>query len=358
MRRDVDGDALTVDAVCLKLCPQAVERGLRAGGDGQLWRVHGGEVKVIAQPGLERVSGQGDREHAAFGHRVKERAAQMHQPNAILEGHHTGEAGGGVFAHGMADQRFGRHAPGHPELRQRIFHDHDQGELHRGLFQTRVSLGAVRVFGQPERANVVIQLGLQDLQTPVDPVGENRLCFVEIARHPGILRAAAGEHEDHLGFGIERGLGKDAAGVHGVKQVCGLIVAAGHQHAAMFKLAASLLQGPGHIGEALLGMGAQMGGEALGIGLHRRLAAAGDGEDLEGPVAVFGRAARGRFFQHHMGVGAADAQRVHTGAAGAVAGLPRGEAVIYHEGRVVEINRGIGGLIAQRGRHFAMFQGE
>ena len=64
-------------------------------------------------------------------------------------------------------------------------------------------------------------------------------------------------------------MGKDAAGVVFFQQRCRLFMAFSHDHPALFKFTAALFQGPGNIGQRLVGMGTQMRGKIGPIVLKR-----------------------------------------------------------------------------------------
>ena len=356
MRGDVDGDALPVDLGGGQPFLQGVEGGIGAGDGGQFRAVHAGDVEILAHEGAGGLEAERDAEHAARGHGVEEAAAQQHQVDQVFEAHDTREAGGDVFAHGMAHHGGGFHAPAHPELRQRVFHDGDQRQLHRGFLERLGGGGAGLGFGQPERADVVIELRLQMVEAPVHPFGEDRLGLVEVARHVGILRAAAGEHEHHLGRVAKPVMGEDAAGVAFLQQPGGLGMAFGHHHAAFLEAAAAVFQRVGDIGQRLLGMGAQMGREGRGIGVERGLAAGRDAQGMEGKIAFLRGFAFGRFLEDGMGVGAADPKRVDRGAPGCVGDLPAGQPVGHRERAAVEGDGRVRCLIAQRGRDLGMVQ--
>ena len=73
------------------------------------------------------------------------------------------------------------------------------GSCTEGRFSRSAASASAPGRRQPERADVVVELRLQHREAAVHPVGEDRLGLVEVARHAGVLRAAAGEHEDDLG---------------------------------------------------------------------------------------------------------------------------------------------------------------
>ncbi len=355
MRGDVDGDAARLDPVGAQAGVEIVKRGLRPRNGGELRRVERRDVERAAEIGRHGLGRKRHAEHPAPVHRVEELPAQMHQPDAILEAHHPGQTGGGVLAHGMTDQGGRRYPPALPELRQRVFGDHDQRQLHRGalepLLRRRFPVG----LRQPERADVVIEPGAQDIEAAIHPVCKDRLGLVKVARHARILRAAAGKHEDHIRV-VERLMGEDAARIARLQPPGGFVLAAGDGDAAMLEGAAALLEREGHIGQRLFGMGAQVIGKAGCGRVERGFRARRDHQRLKRPVALFRGGARRGLFQHHMGVGAADAQGIDARAAGMAAPGPGGQAVIDGERAAVETDGGIGGLVAQRGRDLGVMK--
>ena len=268
MRSNVDLDALILDLAGLQYLGQPVQRRLGAADGGQAGGIDAGNVQFLADQRLYLVQRQRDRQHAARRHGVKQPSAQQHQVDAILEPDHTGQTGGGILAHRMAHQRCGPHAPAEPQLRQRIFHDHDQRQLHRGLLQPGVCFGGIAV-GQPDGADIVVEALLQMLQPPVHPFGKDRLDLVKVARHARILRPATGEHEHHIRPGPQRVMGEHPARVALLQQAGGLKRGFGHQHAAFFEPATTLFQRIGHIGQIDVRIGAQPACQRLGIAIER-----------------------------------------------------------------------------------------
>ena len=86
------------------------------------------------------------------------------------------------------------------------------------------------------------------VEPPVHPFGEDRLGFIKVAGHIGILRAAAGEHENDLSLGAKVVMGKDTAAVAAFQQGRGLFMGFGDQDAAFVETPTALFQGEGHIG--------------------------------------------------------------------------------------------------------------
>ena len=304
--RDVDGDAGGVDPIGLEPLGQRLEPVIGAGDDGEFGGVDGGDVQ-IAQIGGERRFRERHGKHPACRDGVEELAAQVDEADHAFQRHHARDAGGGVFAHGMADEGCGLDAPAFPQAGQRDFHDQDQRELQRGAAEAFGGLRLGPRFGKPEGADVDGGQAVEDGEAPVHPFGEDRFGFIEVARHVRILRAAAGEHEDDIGRVAHPALGEDAAGIGGFQHRGRLVMGGGDEDAAMFEGATAFLQGEGHIGERLFRMGAQMGGKALRRLVQRRWGAGREDEELEGPVAFAGGGDGGGLFEDDMGVGAADA---------------------------------------------------
>ena len=208
MGGDVDGDTLKLHLARLQFRLQTIQRGLRTARHAQGRTIDRAQIQIITQQRPQLIRRQADRQHPPRRHRIEQSAAQMHQPDAILETHDPRHAGGGILAHGMPDQGGRFHAPAHPQLRQRIFDDHDQRQLHGWSLQPLIRRRLLPLFGQPDRTDIVIELALQHGQAALHPVAEHRLRLIQILRHARILRAATGEHEDHIrriahGFVVE-----------------------------------------------------------------------------------------------------------------------------------------------------------
>ena len=372
---DVDGDALHLDPFGQQFCGQIGQGGVGAGDDAEIRGVDRGQVHLMGRSGgrpphprdiwtkmngkAGKCAAQGgfaerDGQHSARCHLVKQRAAQVDQADAVFEADHPGQGGGGVFAHRMADQQRGLHPPTDEQLRQRVFDDHDQRQLHRGAFQLvrRRRLGPR--FGQPEGADVVIEFRLQHGEAAVDPVGKHRLGRVKVAGHAGVLRAAAGEHEHHLGIGPEMVVVEDFSRIGPFQKRRRLVMAFGHQHPSLVEGAAALFQRKGHIGQGLFGMGPQMRCQPRRRRIQRRFRACRQHEGLERPDRLPRRRGLWRLLQHGMGVGAAHPQRIDPGAQDLA--LPIRQPVIDNEGRGGKINGRIGGFIAQRRRQLPVVQ--
>ena len=194
------------------------------------------------------------------------------------------------------------------------------------------------------------------VEPPVHPLGKDRFGLIKVAGHTGILRAAAGEHEDDLRIGAEMVVGKDTAAVACLQQCCGLLMAFGHQNTTFVETATALFEGEGHIRQRLLGMRAQMGGKGSTVGVQGCFVAARKAEHVERKIAFLGRRTGGGLFKDHMRIGPADAERVDRRAARCGRRRPVIEPVIHTEGRAFEGDRRVRRFIAQRGRDLLVVQ--
>ena len=87
---------------------------------------------------------------------------------------------------------------------------------------------------------------------------------------------------------------------------------------ALLEGAPALLEREGDVGERLLGVRAQVRRERLGVGVERGARARREHQQLERPVRRLGLGRARRLLEHRVGVGAADAERVHAGPARAL----------------------------------------
>ena len=292
---DVDGDALVLQPGRAKTVLQRIKCRLRTRYGDEFAGIDRGDVEIVAQKRLDRRERCRYRQHSALGHFVEKPSAQQHEVDQVFERHHPGKTGGDVFAHRMAHHRGGLHAPGHPQLRQRIFRDRDQRQLDGRFLQPLVGRSNVVLLGQPDRTDVVVQLRCQVIEPPVHPLGELRFGLVKIAGHPGVLRAATGKHEDDLGRIPQYLVGEDAAAVTGLQKGGSLFMGFRHHDAPPLKGAAAVLEREGDIGQGLFGMRAQMGRKGGGIGVQRSFRGTRNRQAVKRPVAFLG-GDRGRGF--------------------------------------------------------------
>ncbi|CUH51120.1 hypothetical protein SHM7688_00553 [Shimia marina] len=347
MRGDIDRHTLGLDLLCGQRRRQSLKRRIRPRHHRQRRRIHRGNVQRLIQMGGHLAERQRNGEHPACRHRVKQLPAQLHQPQAILKGHHPRQTGSGVFPHGMPHQCRRGHPPAHPELRQRKLHHHDQRQLQARLFQAFLRPRRLNPFRQPERAQLCATFARQMGKTALHPRFKHRFGFKQIPPHADILRAAAGEHEDNLGrCGLCR-MGEDTPGVAALQILRRRRMAVGHHHTPLFKGAPTGQQRMRHIRQRLLRVGPQMCCQIGRIGLQRLLRPPRDGNQLKRPVAGLAGCPLRGLIHDHMRIGAAHPKAVDASPTRPFARLPRAQRRIHRKRAGGKIDCRIGFFKAQ-----------
>ena len=132
------------------------------------------------------------------------------------------------------------------------------------------------------------------------------------------MRTLPGEQEHNRGRGRRGYSGGDLFALCLRQRVDCFARVLDGQCAAMREGVAAKLAGEGNVSQAQLGMRVQVIGEIGKGALRRSLGLCRDRQQLPGlGLARLGRQRR-RFFQHHVRVRAADAQRRHAGAPGSL----------------------------------------
>ncbi len=180
----------------------------RACQDDQTRSVDGRDRHGLGQGGkLPRVGR--DRQHRSRRHLAHEPPARRHEPQGVGEGQDPGPARGRIVADAVADHEVRLDAPSLQQVGRRILGD-EESELGRlGLAEPAGIAGRGRR-REHEALQVRGDCRLQQRQAAVHGRREGRLVPVEIGPHPGILRALAGEHERHPGWGRRRLAGEAA----------------------------------------------------------------------------------------------------------------------------------------------------
>jgi hypothetical protein len=172
---------------------QRFDRVRGARDDAQRRAVDRRQREVLAQERLHLRLRQRHGQHRPSGELLHQLPAQRHQPQGILQAEHPGQAGGDILADAVAEHRAGLHAPRHPELRQRVLDD-EQGRLGQpSLCEGLLGNAELIVAGVEQRAQIEIQVWLEDLRAALELLGKRRLVAVEVGGHPHMLRALAGK---------------------------------------------------------------------------------------------------------------------------------------------------------------------
>ncbi len=236
------------DASLFQRCGQRVDVGVQAGQHRELGSIERGHVDV----GRQRLQGCQATSHGQHGAgRLHEHgfAALDHGANGVLRGHDTGEAGGGVFADAVADQRVradgktvepGAHGVRHGEQRR-------LGQARFGQF------GGCRFVGGGGLDQQATQRGGQLVgrsgQHLVESMLESRELCDQFARHAGVLRALAREGKDDAATAL-RGLALGNCAQRGD----GFVAVLGHDALPLSHRLATAHQRGGHGGQRQIGV--------------------------------------------------------------------------------------------------------
>ncbi len=175
MRGNVDRHAVAVDVARGQHCLETRQRLVRARHDAKPRRIHGGKAEIARHQRLQRIHWHRHGQHAATRHGFEQAAAQVHQAHHVPETHDPRNAGGGVLAHGMAEQGARLHALRHPQPRERHFENGDRRKLDRGRLKGRVRFGARPFVEEPGGADALRRFGRQIAEAFFDPAAEFRL---------------------------------------------------------------------------------------------------------------------------------------------------------------------------------------
>ena len=333
---------------------EGCDRSLRPRGDAERRRIERGDRQLRRQQRAQFLLGQPDRQHGAAGQLLHEAAAQHDQRQRVFEGHDSRQHRGDEFADAVSDHGARLDAETHPQLRQRVL-DGEDGRLgHRGRGQPPRRLRRVRV-GVDEGAQVRAERRGAQFGAAVEMAAEHPVLRVQIARHVRVLRALAGKHEGDAGIGAARAA--TLCGGTGRGQLpCSVGAIGGDDEAAVREGAPAELQRAGHIGERRVGRAGQAGSE---VGARRRQCRRGarrDHQQLRGGRCGRARRRGRRLLEHHVHVGAADAEGTDAGAARRRTARPVLAPGIDVEGGGGEVDLRIGALVVQRGGQHAALE--
>ena len=296
------------------------------------------------------------RQHRAFGLRLHQPAAQGHQPQRIRQREHAGHGGRHVLAEAVADHRLRFHAPGQPELRQRVGHD-EQGRLrHRGLLEAVLGGLAVDWRGIQPFTQVVASQWLQQFGAAVHLRAEHGLGVVQLPPHVDGLGALAGEHEDHGPRGLRRLSVAHAAPVCSGRQGdsrLGCVTA--EQHTAHRMVLPAVGEAAGDVRQHEVRSFGQPRCQRTRMSDQPVLASCGQQQQLLRPPRGGGWRQR-RFLQHDMGVRAANAEGADTRPPRRRTARPRRRLAGDEERALLQLQRRIRPFGVQRRRDQPVLQ--
>ncbi len=295
----------------LELRGEVVDHVGRTADDALVGGVDDRQRQPLRQEGAHIVLGQRHGEHAGVGATgpADQAAAADDERQRVLEGHDPGEVGGDVLAEAVAEQHVGLHAPRHPLPRQ----GHRGDEHRRQRCLDLAQCVAVAVGGEQRRE--VGPAEAEDLGGAVaHDVVEHVEAAVQPGAHPGVLRAAAGEHEgDTRRLQRRRPAGRPPLVLRPQLGDRALDVGCRHDPPVRHR-PPSGDERVGDVGELDVRVGLEERRQSLaGLG-DRGRRPPGQAQHLLGQARL-ARCRLGRLLEDGVGVGAADAQRADAGAA-------------------------------------------
>ncbi len=321
---------------------RGTDRLRRAGDHTEGRSVDGRERQILSQPQTpaELLFGQRHSQHDPRRLALHQAAAQRRQAERILQREDISQAGRHQLAHAVPHHRCRTDPPLHPQLGQRVLHGEERRL--RELAPPQAGLGVRspsrrRIEDVPQ---VDVQHRSEQLRATVDPSAEGRLARVEGTAHADVLAPLSGEEEDDGAGGRAAHPAPDPGRVLRAQGGDGAARVLGEREAPVREPPATGLQGERHIRQARVRLALQLIGQVRGEVLQRRGCPGREHQQLMAPRGG-GHRRRGRLLQHHMGVGAADAERADAGAPRRSGGGPAGEGGVDVERALGKGDRGV-----------------
>jgi hypothetical protein len=349
---------------------------LGAAGHADAGGVDRRQVQAVTEQGAQALLPERDRQHRPAGQPIEEPGALRHQPRGVLQGQDSGQAGRGVLAQAVAEQGVGADPPLHPELGQGVLHG-EHGRL--GVERTAQAAGGLVVAGgapgaaeQPAQvgtgprvlpffqsgredhlAQVDAEQGLEEHGGSIQGLPEGGLGGVQAAGHARVVVSHPGEQEGHRPVTRLPVAAQHPPRIAAGEQPPGLLGVAADHRPPVGEDPPSHLKGEGRIGQIdiLQGPRQPVGGRfqgGLGLG--------GQHQELPGPRRA-PRLGLGGFLEHHVGVGAAEAEGADPGTARPFR-VPIGEPVGDVERAGLQVEGRVGPLEVEGRRDLPVLQGE
>ena len=211
--------------------------------------------------------------------------------------------------------------------------------------------------GIQHRPQVKFQVRLEYLAATVHVLAKYRLRFIKRAAHIDVLRALAGEHKNHRRFALADLSAQHAFRVGRRQRLSGVGHALADHHPAVVKRLAADLQSKSDVGRIDSRVGLEVFDQAGGGPFESGGASGGEDHQVAG-ARLAGQFGRGRFLEHDVGIGAADAERADPGPTGRVVRAPLAQLVIHKKRAVGEIDFRIRPPEVQAGRQLLVLQSE
>ena len=354
-----DVETSDVDPFADKLIMQTLDGGGRPRHHRLRRSVDHRQREVVGQERDDVGLGERDRQHGAGRQAVEQLPAPDDELHRLGKGEDAGHARRGVRAEAVANDRSGRDAQAHPELRQRVLHDEHRRladahatKLGRRLLGGR-GVAATRV---EHAAQIEPEVGHGQVASLVDVLAERGIGLVQLAAHADVLPALSREHEDDRPLaGLARG--RDHPGRVGRGQRARRVVGGVRDDdPAVDVCLATGLERPGDVGQRHLRVAPEVFGEPGSCLLQRGARTRRQRQQVARPGRL-GKTRR-RLLEDHVGIGAADPEGAHPGPPREVDRLPLRQHGVDLERAGLELELRVRPLEVQRGWDQAVLDGE
>ena len=331
----------------LERAGKLLERGALAADHALERPVDRRHLDAVGQARHQRLLRGAHRQHHAPLTGLHGAGARGDQAQAALQREHLGHACSHPLAEAVADKGRRLDAPGRPLAGQRDLHGEERRLGQPGLAQLGTPARPQR------RAHVEAQLRVEHLGAAVDHVAEHLLGVVELAAHADELAALPGKHPQERGGGLGRVADRLPALL---PQGLGCSPRASlHQHGAPAAEGPPLLQRERDLARIELGAGTvERVGKRVGGDVDRGLGARRHQEELA-PAGGHGPVPTRRLLEHHVGVGAAHAERADSGPPHG-AGRPGLALGVHVERTATELDARVEALEVEAGHQLSVRQ--
>ncbi len=309
------GQPLRADALLAKPGHQPVQlllgaahhrMGAVVGGDRQARQRVGGRRHLVLR-------GEHGGHRSGLGQLAHPEGALRHQAQAGFPVEHAGHARRHILAQAVAQDHVGLDPPALPQP--------GQGQLQREQRRLRIArVGQQLILLKQCLQQGVLELAAEPFSAVVQHLAKDRLCRIQLPAHAGVLASLPGEQPGHFGPAVGAAgpeAWRGAAGLERRQQRAGLLRGTGHQRGALVEVAAAGGQGEADVAQRGLRMVGPPCRVARGQGLQRRFVLRRQRQQVRRRRRRLGFHRRlrrhRRAFQHHVRVGAREAEGAHAG---------------------------------------------
>ncbi|VWC44710.1 hypothetical protein BAR24066_07265 [Burkholderia arboris] len=328
---------------------------LALAGNHDAGRPVDGRHRDLVRTGFDRALDRGEvgenRRHLAVaGQCLHQPAAFGDQPQAVFRREDAGRASRRVLADAVPHHSVGHHAERRQQRGERVL-QREQGRL--------AVAGLVDVLGRRGQhlEQRLVEQRIGHRAAAVDGVAEHGIRVIQAAAHAGVLRALTGEQERHLH--ARRGLrrARRFLGLEGAQLVDGVLDGRHRQRQPVCERRAAGRRRKRHGRDIETRFGFEPPLIAPGQLAQRRRRLARQHQRMH----LVSRRCRplrrhGGFFQHHVRIGAARAERAHAGSPWPLAARPRARLGADLDGQRVPLHQRVRAAQMQVGGQAAVVQ--